>query len=307
MFAQRRLNAWSAGIRNTLALPLRVELWNGQRLDFSSEAPRVTIRVPNPGALRYLLSPSLYNLGSAYVEGAIEVRGRARDMIAVVGALANHQVPRNAWTRTLGAFGKGGHTRASDAAAVSYHYDVSNDFYQAWLDPALVYSCAYFENGDESLATAQQKKIDHILSKIQLQPGQHQHRPRRQLAAPGADELHPGRQHCQGALLVHLELGHRVVRQVDKIVEPFSDPLVLGFCVLRDVRERVVLAVFEKHSHGAVDRIGDLLRQDQVLMHDMGLSATDAVPAYIFADAVAGGSRIEPGAAHWRFDVVLRG
>ncbi|MFL6658976.1 MAG: class I SAM-dependent methyltransferase [Massilia sp.] len=172
MFAQRRLNAWSAGIRNTLALPLRVELWNGQRLDFSSEAPRVTIRVPNPGALRYLLSPSLYNLGSAYVEGAIEVRGRARDMIAVVGALANHQVPRNAWTRTLGAFGKGGHTRASDAAAVSYHYDVSNDFYQAWLDPALVYSCAYFENGDESLATAQQKKIDHILTKIQLQPGQ---------------------------------------------------------------------------------------------------------------------------------------
>jgi cyclopropane-fatty-acyl-phospholipid synthase len=35
-----------------------------------------------------------------------------------------------------------------------------------------VYSCAYFENGDEDLATAQLKKIDHILRKIQVQPGQ---------------------------------------------------------------------------------------------------------------------------------------
>jgi cyclopropane-fatty-acyl-phospholipid synthase len=36
----------------------------------------------------------------------------------------------------------------------------------------MVYSCAYFENGDEDLATAQLKKIDHILTKIELKPGQ---------------------------------------------------------------------------------------------------------------------------------------
>ncbi|KAG0298693.1 hypothetical protein BGZ96_008721 [Linnemannia gamsii] len=35
----------------------------------------------------------------------------------------------------------------------------------------MVYSCAYFENGDEDLDTAQLKKIDHILTKIQLKPG----------------------------------------------------------------------------------------------------------------------------------------
>jgi len=64
------------------------------------------------------------------------------------------------------------HTRAQDAAAVRYHYDVSNAFYQAWLDPGMVYSCAYFEQGDETLADAQRKKIDHILRKINLRPGQ---------------------------------------------------------------------------------------------------------------------------------------
>ena len=171
MFEQMKLGAWSAGLREKLALPLRVELWDGERLDFSSEPARVTVRVPDRSALRYLRSPSLYSLGKAYVEGAIDITGRAADIISVGNALAEHM-------------GKGGnklmdalrrrvpHTRALDAEAIRYHYDVSNDFYAAWLDPGMVYSCAYFENGDEDLATAQQKKIDHILRKIDLQPGQ---------------------------------------------------------------------------------------------------------------------------------------
>ena len=168
MFDQIRLSAWSTGVRNKLTLPLRVELWNGQRLDFSPEPPRVTIRIPDAAAVRYLLAPSLYNLGTAYVEGAIDVSGRANDMIAVVGALAANSARRN---RLMRALRRASHTRDSDAAAVRYHYDVSNEFYGAWLDPSMVYSCAYFENGTETLAEAQLKKIDHILKKIRLRPG----------------------------------------------------------------------------------------------------------------------------------------
>lgn len=51
----------------------------------------------------------------------------------------------------------------------------------------------------------------------------------------------------------------------------------------------------------------DFLRQDKVLMKDMSLSGAASFPAYIFADAVAARSQIEPGAAHWRFDVVMLG
>ena len=36
----------------------------------------------------------------------------------------------------------------------------ANAFYPLWLDPNMVYSCAYFENSDEDLETAQLKKID---------------------------------------------------------------------------------------------------------------------------------------------------
>ncbi|ATQ75030.1 SAM-dependent methyltransferase [Massilia violaceinigra] len=178
MFNQIRLRAWSEGLRSQPSLPLRVELWNGQRLDFSPDPPRVTVHVPHARALRYLLSPSLYNLGRAYVEGAIDVSGSANDMIAVVNALAGNAVAKNLRTalpalglgRLLGALARG-HTRQRDAAAVRYHYDVSNEFYAAWLDPGMVYSCAYFDNGDETLAEAQVKKIDHILTKIGVRPG----------------------------------------------------------------------------------------------------------------------------------------
>jgi cyclopropane-fatty-acyl-phospholipid synthase len=169
VFNQLRLNAFNTDLRGKLAIPLRVELWNGRQLDFSDEAPRVTIRVPNAAAVRHLLSPSLYTLGKAYVEGNIDVSGRASDMIAVVGALAAQGRARGRLARAMRSIV---HTRESDSRAVRYHYDVSNEFYAAWLDPGMVYSCAYFENGDETLAQAQLKKIDHILTKLRLQPGQ---------------------------------------------------------------------------------------------------------------------------------------
>jgi cyclopropane-fatty-acyl-phospholipid synthase len=165
---QLRMNAWRSALPGCASVPLRVALWNGEQIDFSPDPPRVTIHLPEPAAVRFLLSPSLYKLGSAYVEGAIDVSGRACDMIAVVSALAAHGRQRPRWLDALRA---AVHTRSTDAADVRYHYDVSNAFYAAWLDPAMVYSCAYFENGNETLAEAQTKKIDHILRKIDLRPG----------------------------------------------------------------------------------------------------------------------------------------
>ena len=170
MFLQNRLSAWIAGTRSQLAIPLRVELWNGQQIDFSPEPPRVTIRLPSLAAARYLITPSLSNLGTAYVEGLIEVRGKARDMIHIVNTLARTSLKAEGkFARIVRSIG---HTRQGDAEAIRYHYDVSNAFYQQFLDPQMVYSCAYFEEGNEDLATAQRKKIDHILRKIALQPGQ---------------------------------------------------------------------------------------------------------------------------------------
>ncbi|CAO5153136.1 Cyclopropane-fatty-acyl-phospholipid synthase [Frankia sp. AiPs1] len=59
--------------------------------------------------------------------------------------------------------------RAQDA--IRYHYDVSNTFYQLWLDRSLAYSCAMPVGPDDSLEHAQQRKLDFHLDAVGIGPG----------------------------------------------------------------------------------------------------------------------------------------
>jgi len=169
------LTPWVAQLKNRANLPVLLQ-WgehpapdSGLRLgDF--EQPRVVIKVRKAAAVPKLLSPSLDSLGEAYVEGLIDVEGSVEDILDMAHRLAEAgSGTESRLTRIVRHFQ---HSKKSDQEAVQYHYDVSNDFYQAWLDPRMVYSCAYFENGDESLEEAQLKKIDHILTKVQLRQDQ---------------------------------------------------------------------------------------------------------------------------------------
>jgi cyclopropane-fatty-acyl-phospholipid synthase len=54
---------------------------------------------------------------------------------------------------------------------VQSHYDLSDEFFQLFLDPTQTYSCAYFEREDMTLEEAQIAKIDLSLGKLDLQPG----------------------------------------------------------------------------------------------------------------------------------------
>ena len=54
---------------------------------------------------------------------------------------------------------------------VQAHYDLSDDFFELFLDSSRTYSCAYFEREDMSLEEAQRAKIDLALGKCDLQPG----------------------------------------------------------------------------------------------------------------------------------------
>jgi cyclopropane-fatty-acyl-phospholipid synthase len=55
---------------------------------------------------------------------------------------------------------------------VHYHYDLSNRFYELFLDPEMVYTCAYFKDWNNDLATAQVDKLDMICRKLRLKPGE---------------------------------------------------------------------------------------------------------------------------------------
>lgn len=174
------LMPWAQRLRARGGLPLTL-CWGegpGAAIRLGDAAPRVAIHIRHPAAVPALLSPGLDSLGEAYVEGHIDLEGSAADIIDMAWRLAEAgaaDAPRAGGTvaRLMQRIAHATHhTRDADKSAIQYHYDVSNDFYAAWLDPAMVYSCAYFANGDESLDEAQRKKIDHILTKLQLRPGQ---------------------------------------------------------------------------------------------------------------------------------------
>ncbi|WP_321934239.1 cyclopropane-fatty-acyl-phospholipid synthase family protein [Paraburkholderia sp. J8-2] len=171
MFWEKKLAQWAEEVRSKANLPARLVLWSGQQYDFGHfTAPRVTLKVNSASALPLLLTPSLDNLGEAYVKGKIDIEGKLADIINISYSLARNTVTSAGKLARVRRYFT--HSKSTDKQAIQYHYDVSNEFYKLWLDENMVYSCAYFENGDEDLATAQLKKIDHILTKIQVQEGQ---------------------------------------------------------------------------------------------------------------------------------------
>ena len=55
---------------------------------------------------------------------------------------------------------------------VAHHYDISEKLYDFFLDKNRQYSCAYFKNDNDTLETAQENKIKHIIKKLNLKPNQ---------------------------------------------------------------------------------------------------------------------------------------
>jgi cyclopropane-fatty-acyl-phospholipid synthase len=152
-----------------------VKFWDGSVDHGNNPRPPFTMVLNRPAALRrMLLPPNELSIAESYLSGDVEIEGSMEgasnlpDMIGdrlrspikiarLVGLvvrlpgkadddLADARFPERA--RKLGTR----HTPVRDAAAVQFHYDVGNKFYQLWLDQRMVYSCAYFHSASDSLA-----------------------------------------------------------------------------------------------------------------------------------------------------------
>jgi cyclopropane-fatty-acyl-phospholipid synthase len=164
-----------ARLRNRLGgeLPLRLVFWDGEVFDFATE-PKVTLTLTTPRLIRLLLRGDIDGLGQAYIAGEIGVEGRIGEVLAI-GIRIAERFGASPVLRRMAAWlprRRFRHSRRRDAAAVGYHYDVSNEFYRLWLDRNMVYSCAYFVTGTEDIDTAQEQKLDHICRKLRLEPGE---------------------------------------------------------------------------------------------------------------------------------------
>ncbi|WP_338649011.1 C17 cyclopropane fatty acid synthase CfaB [Pseudomonas sp. ML2-2023-3] len=151
-----------------LQLPLRLRLWDGHEFNFGP-SPSVTIVVKDPTLVAQFTHPSLDLLGSAFVEGRLELEGSISEAIRVCDELSQALLDDDEDTTPPRVH----HDKATDAESISYHYDLSNDFYQLWLDRDMAYSCGYFETGEESLDEAQQAKFRLLCRKLRLKPGEY--------------------------------------------------------------------------------------------------------------------------------------
>ncbi|HTN50057.1 MAG TPA: cyclopropane-fatty-acyl-phospholipid synthase family protein [Burkholderiaceae bacterium] len=62
-------------------------------------------------------------------------------------------------------------TRTGSRRNIAAHYDIGNDFFELFLDPTMMYSCAVYERAEMTLEQAQIAKLDRLCRKLDLQPG----------------------------------------------------------------------------------------------------------------------------------------
>ena len=126
---------------------------------------------------KLLLNPDLY-LGEAYTNGSIVIEnGTLTEFLDIALKNVGRQ-SINSITNILGKFRRAYryitnfNLIGKSKENVAHHYDISNKFYDLFLDEKRQYSCAYFKNEDDTLEVAQNNKIDHIIKKLNLKPNQ---------------------------------------------------------------------------------------------------------------------------------------
>jgi cyclopropane-fatty-acyl-phospholipid synthase len=175
-------------------LPVRLKAWDGS-VAGPVDAPLVVLNSVD-AVRRVLRHPGELGAAQAYVTGALDVPGDLDHALTHAFAVAKERgLPGGRPTasallgvvRTLrgtGAFGRPPaapasqarirgrlHSRLRDRSAISFHYDLSNEFYELVLEPQLAYSCGYHSSPDVSVEQAQFDKLSLVCRKLGLQPG----------------------------------------------------------------------------------------------------------------------------------------
>lgn len=173
--------------------PFAIRFWDGSQWPAETERSQFTLVLKHPGALRCIFQEtgSDLSLGEAYIYGDYDIEGDIEAIFDVARRLIQRGLntseklrlgwmlrglPKQAHPAVNGRQavrlqGKP-HSIERDRQAISYHYDVSNDFYALWLDQEMVYSCGYFTAANDTIDMAQARKLDYICRKLRLRPGE---------------------------------------------------------------------------------------------------------------------------------------
>src|SRR6266576_1279658 len=172
-----------------------VRLWDNSA--WPDDRPRLArLVLKHPGAAKRMFSPGTeVGLAEAYLRNDFDIEGDIEAAFEVGDFLLSRlgdwkkklklgglliRIPGNDGTsimqraarQLLPPIRATRHSPDRDRRAVAFHYDLSNDFYQLWLDRRMVYSCAYFKSPNDHLDVAQEQKLDYVCRKLRLRAGQ---------------------------------------------------------------------------------------------------------------------------------------
>lgn len=163
-----------------------IKLWNDETV-IGGDGAEFTLTINRPQAVGSLvMNTSLTPLVEAHLSGDIDGKGNLEKVFDLIDYLKER---RFSFTERVGLFcralaiagkksmagrdqfgktGRNGNSRET----IAHHYDVHNDFYRLFLDPEMIYSCAYFSDANSTLEQAQRDKLDYLCRKLRLEAGQ---------------------------------------------------------------------------------------------------------------------------------------
>jgi len=150
-----------------------VRYWDGEEVTYGNPPSQVKLIFNKSLPLNFDLTDPMLSLGECYMDEVIDFEGSMEEIMKLIylnkdnfsserEGLLNKTV-KNLNTAIL---------KLTQKNNIQHYYDLGNDFFALWLDESMSYSCGYFKSHSDSLYEAQMQKIDHILRKLQLKPGE---------------------------------------------------------------------------------------------------------------------------------------
>ena len=195
----QRLADFVRHVGQILDIDINVILWDGATVPLCEKPTSdLAVKICDPGVITTLLrAPKLWTAIELLLNGRIRILNglffafetRRQDLETKIRAGLWRKISKREAFKALAPFYFGDRNAPAprldfagaipdrveqgrdDKALVQFHYDLSNDFYALFLDPRMVYSCAYFPTWEASLEDAQVSKLDIVCRKLQLQPG----------------------------------------------------------------------------------------------------------------------------------------
>jgi cyclopropane-fatty-acyl-phospholipid synthase len=153
---------------------IAMRLWDGNEFYFADGSPVGVMEFRDRRALLSLILSQSLGFGEGYSKGKIRIHGDILEFLNEAARAIDGRRNQSYYYGKLRSMLRAmrGNTLSRSRDNVHHHYDLGNDFYEMWLDERMVYTCAYYEDQEATLAEAQLAKLDHVCRKLELKPGQ---------------------------------------------------------------------------------------------------------------------------------------